>query len=55
MKCLTFALLMGLGITVPAFCAIPVPEPGMAGELAVAAVGFAGLVFLFRKKKKNDV
>jgi len=27
----------------------------MAGELAVAALGFAGLVFLFRKKKKNDV
>jgi len=28
------------------------PEPGMASELAISAVGFAGLVFLFRKKKK---
>jgi len=53
MKSLSIALVMGLGMAVPAFCgAIPAPEPGMAGELAVAAVGFVGLVFLFRKKKK---
>ncbi|HEY1218583.1 MAG: hypothetical protein ABSE42_20905 [Bryobacteraceae bacterium] len=53
MKNLTFALLIGLGAAVPGFCSVRVvmPEPGMAGELAVAAAGFAGLVFLFRKRK----
>jgi len=53
MKNLSIALLLGLGMAVPAFCgAVAAPEPGMTGELAVAAVGFVGLVFLFRKKKK---
>ncbi|MGB7759375.1 MAG: hypothetical protein WBL61_06070 [Bryobacteraceae bacterium] len=53
MKNVVVALLMGLAVAVPGFCTIrvTVPEPGMVGELAVAAVGFAGLVFVFRKKK----
>jgi len=52
MKNLTVALLVGLSMAAPAFCSVSVPEPAMAGELAVTAVGFVGLVFLFRKKKK---
>jgi hypothetical protein len=55
MKNLTLAILVSLCVAAPGFCALRVvamPEPAMAGELAVAAVGFAGLVFLLRKKKK---
>jgi hypothetical protein len=54
MKNLLFVLLLGLGLAAPGYCTIPVsmPEPGMVGELAAAAVGFAGLVFVFRKKKR---
>ena len=55
MKKLFVALLLGLGTAIPALCRdrVLMPEPGMVGELAVAAVGFVGLVFLFRKKNKS--
>ena len=54
MKNLTLAILVSLCVAASGFCAarVAMPEPAMAGELAVAAIGFAGLVFLFRKKKK---
>jgi len=54
MRILSVVLLLGLAAAVPAFCVarVPMPEPAMVGELAATAVGFAGLVFVVRKKKK---
>ncbi len=54
MQNLAFVLVIGLGLAAPGFCSmsVPMPEPAMTGELLAAAVGFAGLVFIFRKKKK---
>jgi hypothetical protein len=56
MKQLSIALILGLWMTVPAFCGAghgppPVPEPSAIG-LAATVVGFVGLAFAFRKKKK---
>lgn len=55
MRILSVACVVGLWAAVPAFChlVIPMPEPAMAGELVVTGVGFAGLIFLFRKKKNS--
>ena len=54
MRLLVVALFVGLAAAAPAFCVarVPMPDPAMIGELAATAVGFAGLVFVVRRKKK---